>query len=117
MKIVDGSKIKALREAKKLDQYELAKAAGVVPSVISRLERNLQGDFKLSVIVSVARVLGVNIDSLLYESTLKSVTLEPELQIVINEVATLSTNIQKQVAGILRGYLLTLDNNVSDQNK
>ena len=110
MRKIDGAKIAKLRKQKGWDQYELAQAAQIAPSVVSRLERNLQSDFKLSVLDAVATSLGVSIDSLLdARSELEIDTFSPELQIVFAKLHTQPQLIQRHVAGIIRGYLAALD--------
>lgn len=109
--MVNGKKIASLRQNRGWDQKELAAIVGVVPSVISRLESEAQSDYKLSVVARVARALGVSVDSLLDGTQQDSVIqlLIPELQEVIQHVASKSVSAQRQVAGILRGYLSTIE--------
>lgn len=107
---VNGDKIAELRRQQGLGLRELALKAQVDHSVISRLERNLQQDCMLSVIVAIALALGVAVDDLLrhgQQATNRKLT--PEFQAIINELAEQPPKIQRQSAGILRGYLLTLD--------
>ena len=61
---IDGSLIAKLRKQKGWEQQQLAAAAAVDPSVVSRLEQGIQEDFKLSVAVSIAKALGVCVDVL-----------------------------------------------------
>lgn len=107
--LINGEKITLLRKQKGLDQRDLANAAGVDPSVISRLERNLQDDCMLSVIVHIAEALNVPVDELLIagQSAIQK-DLHPEFQAVIGVLAHFPPMIQQQAAGILRGYVSTL---------
>src|SRR5262245_12483214 len=57
--ILDTQALRSLREAKGWDQQTLASAAGVDPSVVSRLERGLQVDLKASVLVGLAYALDI----------------------------------------------------------
>jgi transcriptional regulator with XRE-family HTH domain len=107
---LDGAKISALRKQRGWDQYELASAANIAPSVVSRLERNMQIDFKLSIVDAVAAALGVPIDSLLERSkSVETKDLVPELQILLSELRRQPPKIQRHVAGIIRGYLFALE--------
>lgn len=107
---VDGGKIAELRKQQGLGIRELASKAHIDHSILSRLERDLQEDCKLSIIASIASVLGVKVDDLLrHGQRTTNHSLVPELQAVNNELAKRSTEIQQQAAGILRGYLSTLD--------
>lgn len=107
--VIDGNVIRSVREAKGWDQLTLAQAAGINPSVVSRLERGLQDDLKASVLVALARALEVPVDSLLHPS-LQQIpnVLTPELVEVLADLARLAPAMQQQVAAILRGYLSTL---------
>jgi transcriptional regulator with XRE-family HTH domain len=107
--VVNGQKITALRKQKGWDQYELAREAGIAPSVVSRLERDLQADFKISVVTAVANALGVTVDSLLVETAqVESVTIIPELQSIIAVLGKYPEQVQKIAAGILNGLLSVL---------
>lgn len=106
--LVDGARIANLRKQRGLDQYELAEKAGVAPSVISRLERNLQADYKLSVIVSVARILGVTVDELLIDTDVEQDML-PEFRAVLDEIRSRDVTTQRLAAGVLRGLLEVSD--------
>jgi transcriptional regulator with XRE-family HTH domain len=112
---IDGEKVVALRKQRKMDQLSLAKAAGVAQSVLSRMERGMQDDYKLSVIVSVARVLGVSVDDLL-TSTNNRPELEPELQAILNIIEQRDFNTQRIAARILRGLIDGLDHHDHDSN-
>src|SRR5689334_8077888 len=93
---INNSKIVELRLQRKWDQKQLAQAAGVAQSVISRLEQGLQADFKISVIAAVAKALGVSVDSLLalpYQPDTGDVVIE--LREVVNEISNLPPVIQR----------------------
>lgn len=107
--LVNGEKIAELRQQRGWGQRDLATIAEVDPSVISRLERNLQDDCMLSVVVALAATLGVTIDELLAQGQQTNFTrLVPELQSEVNQLAQKPIEIQRQAAGILHGYLSTL---------
>ncbi|MEP7288847.1 MAG: helix-turn-helix transcriptional regulator [Chloroflexota bacterium] len=109
MNLLNGFKIKTLREQKHWEQQDLARAAGTARSVISRLERGLQNDFKLSVVVAIAMALGVSIDSLLDESfQIVKPSFTPELQMALAELSHQPEKIQNHIAGIVQGYLTAL---------
>lgn len=107
--VVDGNAIRSIREARGWDQQTLARAAGVNPSVVSRLERGLQDDLKASVLVAIAQALSVPTDHLLqsaYRQDLPEVT--PELAETMAELSALPPAQQRQVLALLRAYLSTL---------
>jgi transcriptional regulator with XRE-family HTH domain len=107
--LINGDKIALLRKEKGWDQRKLAAEAHVDPSVVSRLERNLQDDCMLSIVNRIASVLDVSIDELLNRGYQPgTVDLDSELQAVISILARQTPIIQQQAAGILRGYISTL---------
>lgn len=107
--LINGDKIALLRKEKDWDQRKLAAEAHVDPSVVSRLERNLQDDCMLSIVNRIASVLDVSIDELLNRGYQPgTVDLDSELQAVISILARQTPIIQQQAAGILRGYISTL---------
>jgi transcriptional regulator with XRE-family HTH domain len=112
MSILNGVLIRQLREQKGWDQRELARIAQIHPSVLSRLEREVQQDVRLSVVVAVASALNVPITSLIRENKdllISSQALIPDLQNSIAILAEQSEGVQKQAAGILKGYLSTIE--------
>ena len=109
-RLIEGEKIATLRIAKKWTQQELAEHSGVNGSVISRLERNLQADFKLSVVLSIANVLETTIDNLLVESPqFEAGHFEPELEAALQVLRQQSPRAQKQIASIIMAYISTQD--------
>lgn len=107
--IINNSRIVELRLKKKWEQKQLAQEAGVAQSVISRLEQGLQADFKISVIAAVAKALGVSVDSLValpYQPETGEIVIE--LAEAVTELSNQPKAIQRQAAGILRGYLATV---------
>ncbi len=108
---VDGKRVAELRQQHGWGQRDLAEAGQIDPSVVSRLERNLQDDCMLSIVVAIASALGVTVDELLMQGQHATyLGLTPELQSATNQLAHQSPAIQRQAAGILRGYLSTLEN-------
>ncbi len=104
--VVDGQRLRAMREVKGWDQRTLARRAGVDPSVISRLERGVQGDVRASVLVALARTLATPVDSLLSASGEEThPELVRELDAALRALAGISPDHQRQVAAMLRGYL------------
>jgi transcriptional regulator with XRE-family HTH domain len=112
MNLLNREKITALRQKKGWDQYELAQAANIAPSVISLLERGQRTDFRLSVVIGIADALGVRVNEILAtQPELDDLppSLIPELQAVVTKLAAQPDAIQRQAAGILNGYLSTLE--------
>ncbi len=108
--LLDGARIARLRKQKGWDQYELAAAAHVTPSVVSRLERNLQADFRLSVVAVIAAALDVPVDSLLKrEETVRTDELVVDLQVAVAQLKRQPEEVQRHAAGIIRGYLSSFE--------
>lgn len=112
MSILNGSLIRQLREQKGWDQRRLAREAEIHPSVLSRLEREVQEDVRLSVVVALASTLDIPIRSLLRDPDVSTHGLDliPDLKNVMVILADYPEAIQRQAAGILKGYLSTIEN-------
>ena len=108
MSILNKEMIQMLRENKGWDQTALASAAGIHRSIISRIERGLQDDLRLSIAMAIAKALGVPVDALLGDKTVPEQKLSTELEALTLQLMHLPEEIQSQAAGILRGYLNTL---------
>ncbi|MCL4465310.1 MAG: helix-turn-helix transcriptional regulator [Chloroflexi bacterium] len=65
--VIDGPKIKSLRDSREMSQGALARASGVAQSYISRLEGHRTSDIQLSTINRLARALDVSPMELLLE--------------------------------------------------
>jgi len=107
MDVVDGMTLRALRTAANLSGRELARQAGVHHSLVSRLERDVQGD------VSLAAVLGVSVDRLLATPTATATGRGPtdlvyDLQVEVAALGTLPPDHQRQLAAVLRAYRASL---------
>lgn len=112
MGTINGEKILELRKARGWEQQDLADAANVARSVISRMERGIQSDFQVSILVAIATALGVSTDSLLLpEYQQEQPTLAPELQSAVNQLSERPTAVQKLAASVLTGLMNGLDNN------
>jgi transcriptional regulator with XRE-family HTH domain len=108
--LVNGEKIVELRQKRRWSQSDLSAAAHVDHSVISRLERNLQPDCMLSIIIAIANALGVTVDELLVETEQMTLgKLSPELRAAIHQLAQKGQRIQRQAGLILDGYLASLE--------
>lgn len=59
-----GSRLRSLRESKKLTQQQLATAAGLSLSVLSRIEYGGTPDPRISTLRALAKALGVSLDDL-----------------------------------------------------
>ena len=109
MNVVNGEAIANLRKQKGMDQKTLAEKANVNASVLSRLERNLQSDFHASIVVQIADVLEVSVDSILNRNYSQDENpTQIDWQLVIEEMQKQPLDIQKQAAYIMKGYLQTL---------
>lgn len=87
--IIDGQKIVELRKLRNWEQQDLAKVAGITSSVVSRLERNLQSDCKLSVIVAISKALDVPVESLFkIEIQTQHTKVVPALELAISKLGS-----------------------------
>ena len=108
-RIINAHILRISREAKGWDQRTLAQMAGVNPSVISRLERELQTDLKASVLISLAQALEISLDTLVKTSVhFPESSSIPNLGALLAEVEKLPSIYQRQIAALLYGYLMTL---------
>lgn len=105
--LLNAGTLRALRESRGWDQLTLAREAGVDPSVVSRLERNLQDDLRASVLVALARAFAVPVDALLVEPAVVP-PLGADLAAAIARLGALSLAQQRQVAALLTAYVQTL---------
>jgi transcriptional regulator with XRE-family HTH domain len=106
---IDTAALRALREAHGMDQATLAARAGLDKSVISRLERGVQRDFRVSVLIRLAQVLDTSVESLLHTPYHRTrPALGTELAAVLDQVESLSPAHQQRVASLLRWYLMEL---------
>jgi transcriptional regulator with XRE-family HTH domain len=103
--IINGELLRQLREQKGWSQRDLSVAAHIDPSVVSRLERGLQSDVKLSVVIPIATALEVSIDLLVGQSRSPHPGLIPELESIMQQFDDESIEIQRYAAGILQGLL------------
>ncbi len=67
-----GARIKALREARGLAQWQLAEIAGVHQTAISRVETN-RNSINLATAMNLARALGVSVNDLINEPEAQAV--------------------------------------------
>lgn len=111
MSMVNVERIVELRKARGWGQRQLAKEAGIAHTVISRLEAGTQHDVRLSILMAVADALNVSVESLLYAGNIETIEvgLLPELQSIIRQLKRQPEAVQHQAAGILRGFLQTLE--------
>jgi transcriptional regulator with XRE-family HTH domain len=102
--VINVNRLIALRVAKGWDQKQLAETAGIDRSVISRIERNLQLDCRLSVIVAIAAALQAPVEHLIDTDSQEGV-LEPEIDAAFVRIRQESAKIQRQAALILNAFL------------
>ena len=108
--IIASRTLRALREAHGWDQQTLAARAGITSPVISRLERGLQVDLRVSVLMALARALEIPVDTLLNVADVPHQAEQtPELTAAIGRLQQLPLRKQKQAAAILQGYLSSLE--------
>lgn len=107
--LIDGQRLRTLRQARGWNQAALAHRAAVDPSIISRLERGLQENITVAVLVALAQALDVPVEALLtpYRQPAPA-ELVQELAVAVSELGSLSAEHQKLVAAILQGCLSAL---------
>ncbi|WP_409290477.1 helix-turn-helix domain-containing protein [Peribacillus sp. SCS-37] len=66
-----GDRVKNIRKEKRMSMSELAEKAGVAKSYLSSLERNLQTNPSIQFLEKISVVLGVPVDSLLFDTPSK----------------------------------------------
>lgn len=96
--------IQRLREQRGWDQKRLASESQVNPSVISRLERGVQQDFKLSVVLAIARALNIDISTIVQQDEYETDVVE-DLQVAIRRCVIQPHTVQRQIAGMINGLL------------
>jgi transcriptional regulator with XRE-family HTH domain len=106
--LINGQTLRAVREAKGWNQQALARHAGVDNSVISRLEREMQEDLKVSVLLALATALEVPVTDLLTFAQPQPGALVPQLSALMAQVAALPDVPQRTIAAIIQGYLVFL---------
>lgn len=62
--LIDGAKIRALRNKRRWTQKQLAMVSGVDQSIISHLENNAKAGTRIETLVALARSFGVATDDL-----------------------------------------------------
>ena len=62
--LIDGAKIRSLRNKRRWTQKELAMASGVDQGIISHLENNSKAGTRIETLVALARAFGVATDDL-----------------------------------------------------
>lgn len=63
----DGLKIRSLRKARGLTMVQLGQMAGIKPSSLCHLEKNITKNPKGSTLINLAAALGVTLDKILKE--------------------------------------------------
>lgn len=106
--IVNGPVLRELRLGRGWDQKQLAIAAGINPSVVSRLERGMQRDVAASVLIALAQVLAVPVDALLKVPHHERSQVLAEVTAAVADLSTLSEGYQRQGAAILRAFIATI---------
>ena len=101
-----GERVRELRAARGLSQDQLAEAAGVQQSAISRLEREQVGDPGVMMLAGIADALKVTVDDLLGTNRLPGVsplvmppTPDADRLRVVEERVDLLTRVLRAVAG------------------
>ncbi|WP_050616495.1 helix-turn-helix domain-containing protein [Bacillus testis] len=80
-----GDRVKKIRVEKKMSMSELAEKAGVAKSYLSSLERNLQNNPSVQFLEKITKVLGVPVDSLLYDEQKDEEPLDHEWLEIVEE--------------------------------
>lgn len=110
MGFINIEQLVALRTAKGWDQKQLAEAAGIDRSVISRLERGLQADCRVSILVAIAAALDVPPDVLILDIRNGNVNnIIPELEAALLRLRGQSKLTQYRMSLLINAFLQGLD--------
>ena len=112
--LIDTERLQALRVARGWDRHTLATRAGISPSVITRIERGLQTDLRVSILLALAVTLDVPLDALVLRPQALSGPLQAELSAALLRLETLSQAQQRQVAALLIAYVATASSETGD---
>ena len=88
-----GDRVKKIRKEKNMSMSELAEKAGVAKSYLSSLERNLQSNPSIQFLEKIANVLGIPVDTLLYDAPDQN-TLDSEWMSIVQEA--MKSGVSKQ---------------------
>jgi len=91
--LIDGDKIRVLRQKKHWSQNDLARVSGVFQGAISRLEANRQTNTRADTLIAVARALGVRTDELLVDGTppVPDEPSDPQIDVFMHLVEDMTT--------------------------
>ncbi len=104
--LVDGAKIRSLRQKRRWSQFDLARVSGVDQGTISRLETNNQGDTRIDTLVRISRALGVPTDELFVPAEpLEEEPTDPQLNVMMNLIDDMDENERAQAEMFLRFVL------------
>ncbi len=82
--LLDGDKIRRLRQARRWSQSDLARISGVDQGTISRLENNAQEKTRIETLVALARTFKVATDDLFIASgPLEIEPSDPQLDVML----------------------------------
>ena len=106
---INAHALRERRKARGWDQLTLAREAGIDPSVVSRLERGLQADLRVSVLVALIRALDIPIEEILLLSPMHSPVNGDilELESLIFQIRHLPPPYQEQIIALIATYLAT----------
>lgn len=108
--LIDPTRVKVLRKARGWNQIDLSKHSKVDKSIISRIERGFQADYRVSVVVKLAKSLNVPVDSLIVsEEPRETEEMIPEVADMIYQLKKHDIKVQHQVVTITRAFLSTIE--------
>ena len=111
--VVDGILVRRLRVAQGMSMVDLATAAGIDHAVVSRIEREVQADARVSALARIAGALGVPMDALL-RRPMEAPTMDAELEVEMRAIARLGRQRQRLAAVMLRAYRSALADTAGD---
>lgn len=107
--MINIAALRHYREQKHWSQRDLARVAKVDASIVSRLERGLQDDMTVGVLVALSDALDIPPAALLppivEDDSPRSATLTAEMADVVRLVAFLPPRFQNHLAATIRGYV------------
>ena len=105
---IDKGKLKAIRESRHLTQGQLAVKSGVAQSIISRIERGVITNIRLSTARQLADALGVEISDLMVAPSPPADPIDltdPSLRIHLSAIGELPPEDQRTLSVIVAEFL------------
>jgi transcriptional regulator with XRE-family HTH domain len=101
--LIDGEKIRSLRNKRRWTQKQLAMTSGVDQSIISNLENNAKPGTRIETLVALARALSVATDDLLVPAEpIPAEPTDPKLDVMMRMVEDMTEDEKNSVEMFIR---------------